>query len=236
MNNRILMITGTSRGIGENLARYYLSKGFYVVGCSRSDAKWYDAETYPAYTHFTVDIGNESDVKGIFSHIRKKYGRLDYLINNAGRASMNHSLLTPASAVDDILHTNTLGTFICCREAAKIMRKNHFGRIVNFVTVAIPLKLMGESVYAASKAAVLSLTQILAKEYADFGITVNAVGPTPVQTNLIKNVPTEKIEQTIAHQAIRRYGTYADVENVVDFFICDNSEYITGQVIYLGGI
>lgn len=116
------------------------------------------------------------------------------------------------------------------------MRKGKNGRIVNFATVATPLKLEGEAIYAASKAAIVSLTQTLAREYADYGITVNAVGPTPIKTDLIRGVPIEKMERLLARQAIHRYGTYEDVINVIDFFIRSESDFITGQVVYLGGV
>jgi 3-oxoacyl-[acyl-carrier protein] reductase len=110
------------------------------------------------------------------------------------------------------------------------------GRIVNFATVATPLRLEGESLYAASKAAVESFTQVLARELGPAGVTVNAVGPTPVQTDLIKNVPKAKMDALLARQAIRRFGEVGDIINVVDFFLRPESGFITGQVIYLGGV
>jgi len=134
------------------------------------------------------------------------------------------------------LETNFIGTFMLCREAAKLMRKRKSGRIVNLATVAVPLKLEGEAVYAASKAAIVTFTQIAAKELASFGITVNAVGPTPIHTDLIKAVPAEKIEKLISLQAIPRPGKLEDVSNVIDFFIQPESDFITGQVIFLGGV
>jgi 3-oxoacyl-[acyl-carrier protein] reductase len=149
---------------------------------------------------------------------------------------MNHSLLTPAATVSRILETNVKGTFLFSREAAKLMMTRHFGRIVNLSTVATPLKLEGEAIYAASKAAVLSLTEVLARELAEYGITVNAVGPTPIATDLIRNVPKAKIKSLLARQAIPRLGTPADVANVVDFFFKPESAFVTGQNIYLGGV
>ena len=232
--NRIILITGTRKGIGAALAEYYLSQGDMVVGCSREMPDW--VESRERYRHFLADVADETAVKEMFRAIAKEYGQLDALINNAGIASMNHSLLTPIKAVQRVLATNTIGTFLLCREAAKLMRKKQFGRIVNFSTVAVPLKLAGEAVYAASKAAIVSLTQTLAREYADFGITVNAVGPVPIKTDLIRGVTAEKLERLIAWQAIHRYGTYEDVENVIDFFLRRESDFITGQVIYLGGV
>jgi 3-oxoacyl-[acyl-carrier protein] reductase len=149
---------------------------------------------------------------------------------------MNHSLLTPLKTINLLLNTNFIGTFLFCREAAKLMKSKKFGRIINFTTVAVPLKLEGEAVYAASKSAINTLTQILAFEFAEFGITVNAIGPTPIKTDLIKNVPEEKIKKILNRQAIKRFGEFIDIINLIDFFIKPESNFITGQIIYLGGI
>ena len=135
-----------------------------------------------------------------------------------------------------ILATNVVGTFLFCREAAKLMQPRRWGRIVNFTTVATPLKLEGEAVYAASKAAVHSLTEVLARELAPLGITVNSVGPTPIETDLIRSVPKDRMDRLIARQAIPRMGTFADVANVTDFFLRAESDFITGQNLYLGGV
>ena len=232
IESKIILITGTSKGIGRYLVEQYTTLGHHVIGCSRSKVEYYINN----YQHFSLDICNEKDVKKMFSQIRKSYGRLDILINNAGIASMNHALLTTMDTVRKIYNTNVFGTFLFCREATKIMQRNQYGRIINFATVAVPLKLEGEAIYASSKAAVISLTQILARELAKIGITVNAIGPTPVKTDLISSVPDEKLDGLIKKQAINRYGEYGDIINVIDFFIKPESNFITGQVIYLGGV
>jgi 3-oxoacyl-[acyl-carrier protein] reductase len=140
------------------------------------------------------------------------------------------------AVVNQIMKTNFMGTFLFCREAARLMQPRRYGRIVNFATVAVPLKLEGEAVYAASKAAVISLTQILAREFADFGVTVNAIGPTPIRTDLIRGVPPKKLDALIERQAIKRYGEPRDVIQVIDFFVQPASDFVTGQVIFLGGV
>lgn len=230
--NKVALITGTRKGIGRALVEHYTGSGYRVLGCSRSA---FEGEL-PDYRHYCLDVSDESAVKRMFSDIGRQVGRLDVLINNAGVASMNHSLLTPIAAVNRIIETNFTGTFLFCREAARLMQLRRYGRIVNFASVAVPLKLEGEAIYAASKAAVISLTQVLAREFAEFGITVNAIGPTPIKTDLIRGVSPEKLEALIQCQAIKRYGELKDVIHVIDFFVQPASDFVTGQVIFLGGV
>ena len=228
---QVMVISGARKGIGRFLAEYYLAADWQVYGCSRSPSDL----LHPNYRHACADVADEAAVCELFSKIRKESGRLDAVINNAGVASMNHCLLTPSSTVRQVLATNIAGTFLFCREGGKVMRRTG-GRIVNFATVATPLRLEGEAIYAASKAAIVSLTQILAHELGANGITVNAVGPTPVRTDLTRSVPKEKMDALLSRQAIKRWGEFHDVSNVIDFFLKPESAFVTGQVIYLGGV
>jgi len=232
-NNQVMLITGTSRGIGKFLAEYYLKKKFTVIGCSRNPIK---NKMTGDYHHFCLDVSDEKKVKELFKYIRQEFGKLDILINNAGIASMNHSFLVPIQTVKKILDTNVIGTFLFSRESGKLMRSQKNGRIVNFVTFAVPFKLEGEAIYAASKAAIVSLTETLSREYADYGITVNAVGPPAIQTDLIKGVPQEKMNRLLMRQAIHRFGTPEEVCQVIDFFINTKNKMVTGQVVFLGGV
>jgi 3-oxoacyl-[acyl-carrier protein] reductase len=232
IDREVLLITGARTGIGRCLADHYLARHFQVVGCSRRASEL----SRDGYVHYEVDVSDEQPVIEMFKDIRRRFGRLDVLINNAGVASMNHSLMTPMDTADRLVRTNFLGTFLCCREAGKLMGARRHGRIVNFSSVACPLNLDGEAVYASTKAAVETLTRVLARELADLHITVNAVGPTPVHTDLTRGVPAEKLEALIGRQAIRRFAEIRDIRNVIDFFIAPDSDFVTGQVVYLGGV
>jgi 3-oxoacyl-[acyl-carrier protein] reductase len=229
---RVFVITGTSRGIGLGLAGHYLKQGDLVCGCSRAPSSIRNKH----YTHFELDVADEASVVAMVRSVSRLHGRVDVLLNNAGIASMNLALLSTAETARAIFATNFHGTFHFCREAAKVMVRKKRGRIVNFATVATPLRLEGESLYAASKAAVESFTEVLARELGPSGVTVNAVGPTPVPTDLVKNVPKAKMDALLARQAIARFGSLNDVINVIDFFISPRSGFITGQVVYLGGV
>jgi len=229
---RVMLITGSSRGIGRFLTEYYLDKGMTVVGCSRAETDL----THERYEHFPLDVSDEKAVNLLVSDVRGKYKRIDYLINNAGIASANPALLTPLSVVEKIFGTNVFGTFLFCREVGKVMARKKFGRIVNFTTGAVPLDLAGESIYASSKAAVESLTRILAREFAGSGITCNAVGPALIQTDMTRNLSSEKIQELLDRQPIAEFAGLEDVANVIDFFISDRSGKITGQQVYLCGV
>jgi 3-oxoacyl-[acyl-carrier protein] reductase len=228
----VAIITGTSKGIGLYLARHYLDRGWTVAGCSRGEPTIDDAR----YHHTSLDVGDEQPVAAMVRECARRFGRIDALLNNAGIASMNAALLTPGRSLEAVFRTNCFGAFYFAREAAKIMLARKQGRIVFFTTVARPLRLEGEIAYAASKAAVESVTQILSRELAPSGITVNAVGPTPVQTDLIRGVSDEAIGRLIKRQAIHRLGEFRDVANVVDFFLRPESDFVTGQIVYLGGV
>jgi 3-oxoacyl-[acyl-carrier protein] reductase len=230
-DREVVLITGSRKGIGRFLVEHFIRKGFFVEGCSRKPVDF----NFPDYTHHSIDVANEEQVKAMFSSIRKRHSRLHIAINNAGIASMNHVLLMPGSTASKIIQTNLNGTFLICRESAKLMQKRRYGRIVNFSTIAVPMHLEGEAIYAASKSAVVTFTKVIARELANFGITCNVIGPAPIETDLIRGVSADKINSLINRLAIKKMGCFEDVANVIDFFTRPESGAVTGQVIYLGG-
>jgi 3-oxoacyl-[acyl-carrier protein] reductase len=229
---RRVVITGATRGIGLELAEHFLTAGDEVIGCGRTPTTLF----HPNYTHRCVDVTLADEVDEFFEELSERPGKLDALINNAGIASMNSLALTPLETARRIVDTNLLGSFSFTRAALRLMRGSGSARIVNFTSVAVPLSLEGEAIYAASKSAVETLTRISARELAPFGITCNAVGPSPIRTGLVAGVPQHKLQALIDAQPIRRWAVPADVVNVVDFFLRPESHMVTGQVIYLGGV
>jgi 3-oxoacyl-[acyl-carrier protein] reductase len=227
-----MLITGTRKGIGRHLAETYTKRGFIVEGCSRGDAP-FEAE---GYYHTSMDITDEKAVKAWVTAVARRHGRIDVVLNNAAIASMNHVLLTPAATANRMMSVNVTGTMLVCREAAKVMMRHRYGRIVNFTTIVDPIGLAGEAIYAASKAAVVTFTRILAFELGGWGITCNSFGATPIMTDMIRGVPQDKIDAVVNGLAIKRLGTPDDCVNVCDFFINPLSDNITAQVIYLGGV
>ena len=232
MAGRHVLITGTSRGIGEALAEHHLAAGDLVIGCGRSRPEL----AHERYMHCELDVTDGKAVEGLFRHLKARVKTLDVLINNAGVASMNAIALTPVDVARRVMDTNFLAAFQFTRESMRMMRASPAARIVNLSTVAVPMRLEGEAVYAASKSALETFTRIAAREMAPLGITCNGVGPCPIETDLTASVPRAKIQALIDRQAVRRWGSPQDVINVIDFFVRPESAMVTGQIIYLGGI
>jgi 3-oxoacyl-[acyl-carrier protein] reductase len=228
----VALITGARTGIGRFLCEHLLRQGYCVVGCSRNPTDL-QAE---GFDFVQADVTSEQQVKALFRVIQEKHGRLDVAINNAGAANMNHSLLMPLATFQRLMETNVQGMWLVSREAAKMMRKHKYGRIINFSSAANPIRLAGEAAYIAAKSAVESLSQVMAREVYDYGITINVVGPAPVPTEMIRGVPQEKIDRLLEMMPVRRLCTFEDVANVIDFFLLPASSAITAQVIYLGGV
>lgn len=229
----VMIITGTRVGIGKYLAEYYTENGFIVIGCSRNEINY----SLDNYFHFCLDITNEVSVKKMFTEVRKQYGRLDVLINNAGvNYALSPILLVPYESALKTVEINLLGTFLMSREAVKIMMKNSFGRIINFGSMAGKHEVKGEAIYTASKTAIVSMTKVIAKEIYSYGITCNVISPSAIDTDLMKNVNYNALKEVLSRNAIPDLGKLEDVSHTIDWLIKSKSNAITGQIIYLGGV
>jgi 3-oxoacyl-[acyl-carrier protein] reductase len=231
-SDRVVVVTGARKGLGRMLADHFLAEGARVIGLSRGDS----SITHANYDHHSVDIGDDLAVKSAFAAISRSHGRVDIVINNAAVATSSHALLMPASRAEEMTRTNFLGVFYVAREAAKLMRKGKFGRIINIGSMTSVLEPVGGSVYAAMKAASMTLTGVLAKEFAAYGITVNTLAVSALQTDMLGELPREKVDALLAALPLPRLATPDDVFNVVDFFASSRSSYVTAQTVFLGGV
>ncbi len=230
---KVVLVTGTSRGIGEHIAKHYLSAGYKVIGCSRSQASIESND----YRHFSIDIADEKQIMEMFTSIRKEYGRLDILINNAAiNPTLSPALLIPLKTITHSFQVNVFSVILFCREAVKLMARNKFGRIINMGSMAAKLKVKGESIYATTKAAINTYTEILAKEVYASNITVNVVAPSAIETELSAQIDQQALKDVLSRNAIPQYGVMTDVTNTTDWLIRAESSAITGQIIYLGGV
>jgi len=230
--NQIILVTGTSRGIGNAMARYFLNKGAEVIGFSRGAGTIFDKK----YFHYSVDISNAIEVKRTVFEISKKFGKVGILINNAAVLTSQYSMIMSFEKAQEMVNINLLGTFFVSREVAKIMRKAKWGRIINISSMASRLEPIGDSIYAACKTGVITLANIMAKEFSSMNVTCNTLGITAFETDMLKQLPRDKIDKIIADLPVPRYAELDDIFNVIDFFAAKRSSYITAQTIFLGGI
>jgi len=228
----VAVVTGARRGVGRIIAEHFLKEGALVVGLARGVSTIED----PRYRHFQADVGKIKDVQEAFAGIAKHFPTIHIVVNNAAVLTSQYSLILPAERAQAMVETNLLGTFYVSREAAKIMRKSNYGRIINIGSMAARLEPVGDSIYAACKAGVITLANVMAREFSAFNVTCNTLGITAIETDMLQQLPREKIDAIIKNLPISRYATGEDICHVVDFFASPKSSYITAQTVFLGGI
>ena len=231
-SGRVALVTGSRRGIGRLVSEHLLSEGATVLGFARGDASF----SHERYHHFPVDITEPSDVEQAFLTLRKTFPILHILINNAATLTSQYALIMGANAAKSMVDTNLLGSFIVSRESAKLMRKGKWGRIINISTMAVSLEPVGDSMYAACKAGLTVMGNVMAKEFAPFNVTVNTLGISAFETDMLGQLPKDKIQEIIDDLPIPRFAQADDILNVIDFFSAERSSYITAQTLFLGGV
>ena len=237
----VALVTGASRGIGKACALRLAEDGYDVaVNYNSSDAK--AAEVVAEIEKlgrkaaaFRADTADVNAVQEMFRDIHKEFGQLDVLVNNAGVVDDAYLLMINEDSLSRSLDINIKGYFHCAQQAAlKMMSKKH-GKIINISSVSSILAVEGQGVYSATKGAVNSMTATLAKELAPRGITVNAVAPGFIETEMIDSIPAEKKDAYIKAIPLKHFGTVNDVANVVSSLCSPAFDYVTGQVIVLDG-
>lgn len=229
----VMLITGTRQGIGRHLSSHYSANGYEVIGCSRGETDF----VHENYHHFCLDISDESQLKGMFNYIKKTFGRLDVLVNNAGIYSVQHIMLLTADEIKNVYNVNVIGNMLNTREAVKIMKKGRFGRIINFSSFAVPLAVVGTSVYSSSKSSIEQFSKVLKKEVASFNITVNSIAFSCVRdSGMVEALSEQTIEYLDKNTSLDLFINMEDVIYCLDFFISDRARFLTGQTLYTSGV
>lgn len=238
---KIAVVTGASKGIGRACALRLAKDGMtVVVNYSHSDAEAAKAvEEIKAAggdaVAYKADVSDLNQVKDMFKFVSETYGRVDVLVNNAGIVRDEYLLMLTQENLDKCLDLNIKGYFYCAQQAALKMFSQKSGVIVNMSSVSSKMALAGQSVYSATKGAVNSMTQTMAKELARKKIRVNAVCPGFVQTEMVDQLPEDKKKEYLKEVPLGRFADVDEVAGLVSFLCSDDASYITGQAIVLDG-
>jgi 3-oxoacyl-[acyl-carrier protein] reductase len=239
-NYKHAIVTGAARGIGKAIAIKLAKAGLDVV---ISDVLMAEAEKAADELRslgvqsmaIKADVSRVEDVENLFKTMVDQWGSVDFLVNNAGITRDNLAVRMSENEWDTVLNINLKGTFLCSQAAAKVMMKQRFGRIVNIASVSGILGTPGQANYASSKAGIIALTKSFARELGKRNITVNAVAPGFIMTEMTEKLPDKVKEEYISNIPLQRAGTPEDVAEAVHFLISPSASYITGTVINVSG-
>ena len=240
LTDKVAIVTGASRGIGRVIALALAAQGAKVVASARN-AEALDGLTAEIKAQggeavaVLGDVALDADANNLINQAVATYGRIDILVNNAGITRDGLLLRMKSEDWDAVLDTNLKGAFLCTRAVAKIMSKQRSGRIINMSSVVGEMGNAGQANYCASKAGLIGLTKSVARELARRNVTVNAITPGFIVTDMTENM-TDKAREAMTEQIpLGRLGESEDVANAVLFLASDQSSYITGQVLGVNG-
>ena len=239
--NKIVLVTGAGRGIGASIAKRFASEGAEVIvnysGNDEAAQKTVDEITATGgqAQKYKCSVNDSESVKVMIDEIIKEFGRIDILVNNAGITKDGLMLRMTDEDVDRVIDVNLKGTFNCTKYVSKYMLKQKSGKIINISSVVGLSGNAGQVNYSASKAGIIGITKSAAKELSSRGITVNAVAPGYVDTDMTKVLSDNIRNEILKNIPLQRMGNVEDISNCVAFLASEDASYITGQVISVDG-
>ena len=240
LTGKFAVVTGAGKGIGQAIAQRFLeddAQGIaildYDFDLAQATAKEMDP-TGQRVIAVKCNVASQEDVNAAFAAITEKFGRVDILVNNAGitRDAMFHKMTDDQARM--VLDVNFYGTFYCCQAVIPGMREREYGKIVNISSTSA-FGNIGQTNYAASKAAIDGFTRTLALESAKKNITVNSIAPGMVETDILKTIPADIMQQKIKNVPANRLGQPSEIASVASFLACDDSSWVTGNCILACG-
>ena len=238
--NQVALVTGASRGIGRSIALKLASEGAFVIATATSESG--ASATVEAIAAqggkgraVKLDVSRADEVEALFQAIVAEQGRLDILVNNAGITKDGLLMRMKEEEWDSVLDTNLKGAFLCTKAAAKVMARARYGRIVNISSVVGEMGNPGQLNYCASKAGMFGMTKSAARELAKRNVTVNAVAPGFIETDMTAVLPEKAREALLQQIPLERLGSPEDVANAVYFLVSPLASYITGHVLSVNG-
>jgi len=235
LENKIAIITGGGRGIGQAITHRYLNEGATVIIAELNEQSGKKTSDSIGGHFVKTDISDEDSVNSLFEYVKTKFSRLDILVNNAGILQDSTLIKMDSNQFDSVINVNLRGTYLCGKAAADIMVKQRSGVIINAASVVAHNGNFGQTNYVASKAGVIGMTKVWARELGKDGIRVNAIAPGFIKTDMTTGMPEKIIRMMGDKVPLKRWGKPEDVANAYTFLASDLASYITGTVLNVDG-